>query len=149
MSQLRIEPVGDATLEDWRHVHNVIIPTAALSTDEVRERVTRNRLAVAYVGDTLVGCATVRPPAGDEATATVIVRVLAAHRRQGYGESFFTREMERARALGAREIETVVLESNADGLRFALSHGFAETSRYLPPGDDDPFVTLRLQRSVY
>jgi len=145
MPLLRIEPVGDATLEDWRHVHNAIIPTDPLSPDDVRERVVRNRLEVAYLDDVLVGCATVRPPVGDTATATVIVRVLPAHRRKGYGEEFFAREMAHARASGARTIETIVLASNVDGLRFALSHGFVEVSRYLPPEDDDPFITLRLQ----
>jgi hypothetical protein len=35
--------------------------------------------------------------------------------------------------------------ANVDGLRFAHSHGFVEVSRYLPPEDDDPFITLRLQ----
>ncbi len=144
MSRLRIEPVGDATLEDWRHVHNVIIPTAPLSPDDARERVTRNRLEVAYAGGVLVGCATVRPPDGDPKIATVIVRVLREHRRQGYGEEFFLRAMAHARALGPEAIETIVLESNADGVRFAHSHGFVEVSRYVPPDSDDPFITLRL-----
>ncbi len=143
MSRLRFEPVGEATLEDWRHVHNTIIPTAPLSVSDVRERVQRNHLQVAYLGDVLVGCATVRPP--EDGTATVIVRVLAAYRRQGYGEEFLSRELERARSLGADAIETIVLASNTDGVRFAESHGFAEVSRYLPDGDDDPFITLRLR----
>jgi hypothetical protein len=56
MSRLRIEPVDETTLEDWRHVHNVIIPTASLSLEEVRERAGRNHLEVAYLGDVLVGC---------------------------------------------------------------------------------------------
>lgn len=41
-------------------------------------------------------------------------------------------------------IETVVLFSNLDGLRFAKNHGFAETERYLLPGDTVPWITLRL-----
>ncbi|WP_412538319.1 GNAT family N-acetyltransferase [Longispora sp. K20-0274] len=145
MSQLRIEPVDDATLTAWRHVHNVIIPTDPLSLDDVRDRVGRNHLTVAYRDDVLVGCATVRPPAGEHATATVIVRVLAEHRRNGYGTAYFTSELARARALGAGTVETIVLASNEDGVRFAGAHGFAEVSRYLPPGDDDPFITLRLR----
>ena len=146
MSRLRIEPVGDATLEDWRYVHNVIIPVAPLSRDEVRERVVRNRLEVAYVDDVLVGCATVRPPVGATATATVIVRVLPAHRRQGHGEEFFVRALAQARASGAEAIETIVLTSNPDGLRFAQSHGFVEVSRDLPSEGGDAFITLALQR---
>ncbi|GAA4574331.1 GNAT family N-acetyltransferase [Planotetraspora kaengkrachanensis] len=145
MPRLRIEQVGDATLEDWRHVHNVIIPSDPLSADEVRERAGRNHLEVAYLGDELVGCTTVRPPVGGSATSTVIVRVLPAHRRNGYGGELYEREMAHARTSGARTIETVVLASNVDGLRFALSHGFVEVSRHLPPDDDDPFITLRLQ----
>ena len=132
----------DATLEAWRYVHNLIIPTDPLSSDDVRERVVRSHLTVAYVDDVLVGCATVRPPVDDAATATVIVRVLPDHRRQGHGEAFYVHELARANALGAQVIETIVLESNADGVRFAKAHGFVEVERYLPPGDDDPFITL-------
>lgn len=142
MPGLRIEPVDDATLEDWRYVHNTIIPADPLSSEEVRERVQRNRLDVAYLDDVLVGCATVRPPVDAGATATVIVRILPDHRRRGYGGVFFTREMERARALGAESIETVIMAANEDGLRFALSHGFVEVARFLPDGE---FMTLRIQ----
>ena len=143
MSRLRIEAVGDATIGDWRRVHNTIIPTAPLSLDEVRERTGRNRLEVAYAGGVLIGCSTVRPP-DEQSIATVIVRVLAEHRRQGYGAEFLLREMAHAQALKPAAIETIVLESNADGLRFAISHGFTEVDRYLPPDSDDPFITMRL-----
>jgi GNAT superfamily N-acetyltransferase len=145
VSSLRVEqPVDDVTVEDWRHVHNTIIPTAPLSTDEVRERLRRNRLEVAYRDEILVGCTTVRPPAGGSSTATVIVRVLPAERRHGYGEELYTRSLRRARTLGATTIETIVLASNLDGLRFAATHGFVEESRYVLDGHDIPFVTLRL-----
>ena len=71
--QLRFEvPSTDAVLADWRHVHNVIVPPAALSLDEVRERAGRNCLEVAYLGDVLVGCTTVRPPAADASPATEV-----------------------------------------------------------------------------
>ena len=83
MSDLRIEqPASDAQLEDWRYVHNVIIPTHVLSIGDVRERAQRHHLEVAYLGDEVVGCSTVRRPTDDTRTATVIARVLAAHRRQ-------------------------------------------------------------------
>ena len=36
-------------LEDWRAIHNAIIPTAPLSATEVAERAARNRLTLAYV----------------------------------------------------------------------------------------------------
>jgi hypothetical protein len=52
--------------------------------------------------------------------------------------------MKRARELGAEVIETVVLSSNEDGLRFAQKHGFVETERYLLPGDTIPWIDLRL-----
>ncbi|MGW0966044.1 N-acetyltransferase family protein [Streptomyces sp. NPDC002516] len=145
MPILRIEaPDDEARLADWRHVHNVIVPPAALSLDEVRERVRRYRLEVAYLGDVLVGCTTVRPPTGDSATATVIARVLAEHRGQGFGEELYTRGLEQARASGARMIETVVLAANEDGLRFARRHGFTETERYVLPGETAEWVDLRL-----
>ncbi|MGD3111683.1 GNAT family N-acetyltransferase [Streptomyces sp. YGL11-2] len=145
MSDLRItQPDGDAGFADWRHVHNVIIPTHVLSLDDVRERARRNHLEVAYLGDVLVGCSTVRPPVDDPATATVIARVLATHRGRGFGGELYARGLRRARELGAEAIETVVLSSNGDGLRFALKHGFTETERYLLPGDTVPWIDLRL-----
>lgn len=145
MSELRIEqPADDATLEDWRFVHNVIIPTHPLPLDGVRDRARRHHLEVAYLGDALVGCSTVRPPTDDTSTATVIARVLAPHRGQGFGEELYARALGRARDLGAEAIETVVLSSNPDGLRFARGHGFVEIERYLLPGDTIPWVDLRL-----
>lgn len=131
-------------LKDWQYVHNVIIPTHNLSLDEVRQRAQRNHLEIAYLDDDLVGCSTVRPPTDETLTATVIARVLAAHRRHGFGEELYARGLNRARELGAEVIETVVLSSNEDGLRFALKHGFVETERYLLPGDTIPWIDLRL-----
>ncbi|MCX4822310.1 GNAT family N-acetyltransferase [Streptomyces sp. NBC_01142] len=145
MTDLRIEQAdGDAMLQDWQYVHNVIIPTDTLSLDEVRERVQRYRLEVAYLGDVLVGCSTVRPPTSDASVATVIARVLPAHRGQGFGEELYARGLAHARKLGADVIETVVLASNVDGLRFAQAHGFVEVEKYLLPGDSVPWFTLRL-----
>ncbi|MET7618039.1 GNAT family N-acetyltransferase [Streptomyces sp. NPDC005408] len=145
MTDLRfVQPDDDATLKDWQYVHNVIIPSAALSLDEVRERVQRNHLEVAYLGDVLVGCSTVRPPTSDASTATVIARVLAAHRGQGFGGALYARGLDWARALGASEIETHIWASNTDGLRFAHKQGFVEVDRYLLPGDSVPWFELRL-----
>ncbi|MFD5335072.1 GNAT family N-acetyltransferase [Streptomyces hawaiiensis] len=145
MSDLRIQQPGDdAGLRDWQYVHNVIIPTHALSMAEVRERAERNHLEVAYCDDVLVGCSTVRPPTDDTLTATVIARVLAAHRGQGIGTELYGRGVDRARKLNAKTIETVVLSCNEDGLRFAKKHGFVEIERYLLPGDTIPWVDLRL-----
>lgn len=150
MSALRFEqvqPAGqDGVLADWRHIHNLIIPTAPLSVAEVQERAGRNHLEVAYLDGVAVGCSTVRPPGGSPPNdkATVIARVLPEHRRRGFGEQIYRRALAKARELGARVIETVVLESNADGLRFARSRGFVEIERYVLPGDRIPFVDLRL-----
>lgn len=41
-------------------------------------------------------------------------------------------------------VDTVVLASNVDGLRFATNHGFVELERYVLPGDTIPFGDLRL-----
>ncbi|GAA2765449.1 hypothetical protein GCM10010103_44900 [Streptomyces paradoxus] len=145
MSELRIlQPDDDGALRDWQHVHNTVIPTHQLSMDDVRDRVERHHLEVAYLGDVLVGCSTVRPPADGTATATVIARVLGPHRGRGYGGELYERGLARARESGARVIETVVLASNEDGLRFARKHGFVEIERYLLPGDTVPYVDLRL-----
>lgn len=145
MSALRIEQPGrDATFEDWRHVHNTIIPTHLLSLVDVRERALRHHLEVAYLGDAVVGSSTVRPPAAGTSTAVVIARVLPAHRRNGFGEELYIRGLDRARDLGAEVIETVVLSSNEDGVRFARKQGFVETERYLLPGETIPWIDLRL-----
>lgn len=145
VSLLRIERVdGDAGLHDWQDVHNLIVPSAALSLDEVRERSRRYLLEVAYLDDVLVGCTTVRPPTGDPAAATVIARVLPAHRRQGFGGELWARGLAQARELDPEVIETVVWASNADGLRFAQRHGFVEVEEYVLPGDSVPWFTLRL-----
>lgn len=148
MPDLRIQhPADDAMLQDWQHVHNVTIPGHQLSLEEVSERARRHGLEVAYRGDVLIGCSTVRPPTDDTLTATVIVRVLAAHRGQGFGEELYARGLGQAQDLGARVIQTVVLSTNEDGLRFALKHGFVETERYGLPGEGVPWVDLRLSRT--
>jgi hypothetical protein len=65
-----------------------VIPVDPLSADEVRERADRHHLAVAFVGDTLIGCSTMQPPAAGSAIATVIVRVLPEYRHRGRGAEF-------------------------------------------------------------
>ncbi|MFG1625064.1 GNAT family N-acetyltransferase [Kribbella sp. NPDC049227] len=145
MAELRIVSVtDDDTLLDWQRVHNEIIPTAPLSVDDVRDRVTRHVLEVAYDGDLLVGNSTVRPPSEETAAATVIARVLPEYRRRGFGAAIYQRCLERARELSGDGIETHILASNEDGLRFAKAHGFVEVETYLLPGDTIPFVELRL-----
>ncbi|MFJ3621546.1 GNAT family N-acetyltransferase [Streptomyces iakyrus] len=145
MSELRIRrPDDDSALRDWQHVHNTVIPTHHLSMDDARDRAERHHLEVAYLGDVLVGSSTVRPPADDTATATVIARVLGPHRGRGFGGELYARGLDRARKAGAEVIETVVLSSNEDGLRFARAHGFVEIERYVLPGETVPWVDLRL-----
>ncbi|MFF8601248.1 GNAT family N-acetyltransferase [Streptomyces sp. NPDC015232] len=151
MTELRIDTIdpadpvaAPALLADWRLVHNTIIPTAPLSEEEVRERAGRNRLDVAYLDGAAVGCSTVRPPDEETPAATVIARILPAHRRRGHGTALYERGLAHARTLSDAGVETVVLASNEEGLAFALARGFVETERYLLPGDTVPFVTLRL-----
>ncbi|MEV0643848.1 GNAT family N-acetyltransferase [Phytomonospora sp. NPDC050363] len=145
MSELRIEQVdGDAMIEDWRHVHNTIIPADPLSLDDVRERSGRNHLEVAYAGDVLVGCSTVRPPAGESKESVVIARILPEHRRRGYGTRLYERGLARARELGAEAVETIVLGTNVEGLRFAEEQGFVEVENYVLPGGTERWHTLRL-----
>ncbi|MFE5941402.1 GNAT family N-acetyltransferase [Streptomyces sp. NPDC056480] len=145
MNDLHIEPArGEERLAHWRDVHNTIIPTAVLSPDEVRERAGRNRLEVAYLGEVVVGCSTVRPPDEETPAATVIARTLPEFRGRGVGTALYERGLAHARTLSDEGVETVVLASNEDGLRFALARGFVEVERYVLPGDTVPFVTLRL-----
>ncbi|UYM06383.1 GNAT family N-acetyltransferase [Solicola gregarius] len=134
---------GDG-LEDWRAIHNEIIPTHPLSGADVAERAGRNRLTLGFLGDELVGNATVRPPLPDSSVATVIVRILPEYRRRGLGAAYLSAELTHARELGARRIETVVLASNEDGLAFASVHGFAEHDRYVLPGESIAFIDLHL-----
>ncbi|MGW6534641.1 GNAT family N-acetyltransferase [Streptomyces sp. NPDC055051] len=144
----RVVPaVSERELADWRAVHNAIVPTAVLSEEQVRERAGRNRLEVAYLGGVAVGCSTVRPPDAETPAATVIARILPEHRRRGYGTLLCERGLGHARTLSDAGVETVVLASNEEGLRFALARGFTEVERCVLPGDTIPFVTLRLDRS--
>lgn len=131
-------------LDDWRAIHNAIIPTHPLSAADVAERAARHRLTLALVCGEPVGNATLRPPSEPDAVATVIVRILPEHRRRGYGAAYLEAELAQARSAGARRIETVVLESNTEGLMFALTHGFVEHDRYLLDGDTVPFIDLHL-----
>ncbi|MCX5246849.1 GNAT family N-acetyltransferase [Streptomyces sp. NBC_00201] len=142
---LRIEAVhGEAMLDEWRHVHNAVVPPAAMSLDEARERLGRYRLENAYLGDVLVGCSTVRPPEDDRGAATVIARVLPGHRGRGFGTALYEKGLAHARVLGARDVETCVLAANEDGLRFAEKCGFVEVERYVLDGESDEWVDLRL-----
>ncbi len=134
-------------LEVWRTIHKPRHLDDQLSADEVAERSTRNRLTLAYADGELVGNATVRPPHDPDRVATVIVRVLPDHRRQGYGAAYLTAELATARALGARRIETVVLASNLDGLAFAHSHGFVEHARTWSRGTKPPSSTCTCPES--
>lgn len=131
-------------LEQWRAIHDGIIPTDPLSADQVAERVRRHRLTLAYADGQLVGNATVRPPHEPEAVATVIVRILPKYCRNGHGSAYLAVELAHARAIGASRIEIVVLSSNIDGLAFAQARGFIEHDRYVLDGDTVPFVDLHL-----
>jgi RimJ/RimL family protein N-acetyltransferase len=142
---LRVSPAAPDRLGEWRKVHNEIIATSPLSAEEVTERAGRNHLTVGHVGAALVGCATVRPPEGESGTVTVIVRILEPFRRRGLGSTYLDAALADARAMGPDRIETVVLESNGEGLAFARRHGFVEHDRYVVDGQTVPFVDLHLE----
>ncbi|GAA3260396.1 GNAT family N-acetyltransferase [Dactylosporangium siamense] len=145
MTNLRIEPPADESgLEDWRQVHNTVVPDAAMSLDEARERAGKYLLEVAYDGDDLVGCTTVRPPEEGGAAATVIVRVLPGHRGRGIGAALYERAMRQAAEHAAPAVETVVWAANSGGVRFAEARGFVEVDRYEPEPGAIPYLTLRL-----
>lgn len=127
---LEVVPVRDAGhAELWRPVHNAVIPAHPLTADDVRERLTCNRLSLAFADGEVVGNATVRPATTD-APVTVIVRVLAAHRRRGHGTAYWQRLIADDPSLRAGDVATVVLTANDDGLRFAHRLGFVEVDRY-------------------
>ena len=115
--------------ELWQSEHNTVIPSHPLSVDDVRERLTRNRLTLAYVGEILIGNSTVRPATPD-LPATVIVRILPTQRRRGHGMSYWRVIVEQGNELRDRELATVVVASNEAGLRFAQRLGFTEVDRY-------------------
>ena len=143
MSGLRIESVGDdTTLTHWQHVHNVIIPVDPLTIDEIRERVLRHRLEVAYRDDVLVANTTVRPPADGNSTATVIVRVLPDFRRQGIGTEFYERALDQLVRSGRRRSRRSSGPPRWMAAKFALE-GICCEGRDLPD-DDIPYITLRL-----
>ena len=135
-----VRVADDATLLDWQRVHNEIIPTDPLSVDEVRERSGRHVLEVAYDGEVLIGCSTVRPPSEETDAVTVMARVLSPYRRRGFGTALYEHCLAQ---VGEAAVETHILASNVDGLKFALAKGFVEVETYLLPGDTVPFVLLR------
>jgi GNAT superfamily N-acetyltransferase len=138
-------PETDTELEDWRRVHNSVIPTHELSLDDVRDRVARHRILIAYVGDVAVGSTTVRPPADDSTDVIVIARVLEEHRGRGYGNQLYELAVAQAREVDPdAALGTVVLSSNTAGLRFAEQRGFVEIDRYTLPGETVPWIDLRL-----
>ncbi|HZM75314.1 MAG TPA: GNAT family N-acetyltransferase [Candidatus Limnocylindrales bacterium] len=133
---LEVIPVQDErAIEDWRRVHNAIIPVDPLTTDQVRERTTRNHLEVAYLDGTLAGCSTVRPP--DNGVITIIVRVLPEFRRRGLGTRLYDRARAHAQTLTPQHIETIIWAPNTAGLDFALANGFVEVER------DGDWIVLR------
>lgn len=136
-------PREDAELDDWRRIHNLIIPTHELSAGDVRDRARRHRLELAHLEAVAVGCSTVRPPSAEAPAVTVIARVLPGYRGRGLGTRLYTRALAAAAGFGVADVETVVLASNPDGLRFALRQGFTEVERYLLPGDTVEWITLR------
>ncbi|MBY8847137.1 hypothetical protein [Streptomyces sp. SP2-10] len=52
--------------------------------------------------------------------------------------------MDHTRGPGARVIATCVLAVDEDGPRFAARRGFVEVERYVPAGERDERVGLRL-----
>jgi hypothetical protein len=74
----------------------------------------------------------------------VIARLFPAHCAQGFGEELYVRGPSQAGGLSAKVIETVVLSSSEDGLRFARKYALVEAERYLPPGGNHPWINLRL-----
>lgn len=88
----------------------------------MRERLTRNRLSLALADGEVVGNATARPATTD-APVTVIVRVLAAHRRRGHGTAYWQRLLADDPSLRAGAAAIVVLTANDDGLRAAPPRG--------------------------
>ena len=118
-------------------MHNEIIRVDPLSMDDVRERVTRNHLEVAYLGDAPVANSTVRPPKDKDGVATVIARVLPPFRRQGFGTQLYERAVAYAQTLAPQHIETIIWVPNTAGLDFALAKGFAVVER------DEDWILLR------
>jgi L-amino acid N-acyltransferase YncA len=76
----------------------------------------------------------------------VIARVRPVYRRRGFGEQIYRRGLAQAQELGAQVNETVVLESNDDGLLLARQHGFVQLEL---PEHTVPFVDLRLNLTAY
>lgn len=125
----------DSAAAEWRAVHNLVIATAPLSADDVRDWVVQHRLALAYADGVLVGNSTVRPATQIE-PATVIVRILPAWRRRGFGAEYFHRLTTQDPTLLGQDVATVVLTANEDGLAFCARHGFVEIERYEVDGSE-------------
>ena len=137
-----IDEATEETLEGWLVVHNVLIPNAPLTLQDARERLVRDRLLVAVKDRVVVGSTTVRPPTGDSRSVMVIVRVLPEHQGAGIGTALYGRAVHQAEEHDPSRLMTCVLESNRQGLAFAVARGFREVDRYVLDGDDTAFVDL-------
>ena len=146
---LTIVSVTEGTAALWGQIHNRIIPADPLSEDDIRQRMSRHRLTLAYDREVAVGNATLRPPAHGSGTATVIVRVLPEFRGRGYGTEYANWILSQAVNLDIDRIETVVLATNETGLRFALRMGFLECDRYTLNGGSAEYVDLWLAASSH
>ena len=142
---LRVLPVAPERLAAWREVHNEIIPTSPLSQDEVAERATRHRLTVGTSATPSWAAPRSVPRRGSRARhrhrsdprAVPAARARHGVPRRGPGG--------RPRPGAEPDSETVVLETNADGLEFAVKRGFVEHERYVVDGQTVPFVDLHLE----
>ena len=132
--RLTIVGVDDDNAEDWRILHNTLVPMRPLTIEDVVATRRRYRLTLAYMDDQLVGNATLRPPVQPDQQAAVIVRIAPAVRRQGLGTEYSQVVVREARKLGAKSLATVVLADNVGGVAFALRAGLVEVARYCVDG---------------
>ena len=91
-------------------MHNDVIGPAQLTAQEVAKNAVHNHLTVACAEGVLVGNATVRAP--HDGVVTVIVRILSAFRRRGFGSEYLQVMLMRARSSEVEQTRTVVLSVN-------------------------------------
>jgi mycothiol synthase len=138
---------SDADLETWRGVWNAVTPRdPSASLESIRRRIERQpeRLyLLASVGTEAVGLGFAGPSQSPERTA-VEVRVLPSHRRRGIGSKLLHALLEHAAALDPEYVSGMLLENDAESLRWAHNRGFAEydrqveLSRELRPDEPEP-----------
>ena len=135
MAEIRVEPLGDALIEQWVAIRNAVDPQLPVTADDVRrwrERENTVDHVLGYLGGDLVGAAWAQEQGDLRNTdvATAFFAVVADARRNGVGSALYRAVSEHARAIGKARLQVDLWDDEPDGLGFLGARGFEEVERF-------------------